>query len=107
MMPMLRHFVLTATLVPACAAAQAPAPDELRKLWPDWHSVNSASLAAEARRGDVEHRTVAEAESLGERVGQLVASGDCEGGERMAREAGDFPLVEAVRDYCRGRSNPS
>jgi hypothetical protein len=30
----------------------------------------------------------------------VVRRGDCAEGERMAREARDFPLVRAVRDYC-------
>jgi hypothetical protein len=30
-----------------------------------------------------------------------VRAGDCEEGERVARAAGDFPLVEAVRAHCR------
>jgi hypothetical protein len=100
---MLRHLVLIAALVPTFAVAQVPG-DDLRGLWADWRSVSSESRAAEARRSSVEDRTVAEARTLGERVGELVAAGDCEGGERMAREAGDFPLVDAVRNYCRNRA---
>ena len=38
---------------------------------------------------------------LGQRVGEIVRAGDCEEGERVARAAGDFPLVEAVRTHCR------
>lgn len=38
--------------------------------------------------------------ALGERVGDIVALGDCAEGERVARTAGDFALVAAVRDYC-------
>ena len=102
---MIRWSFLAFAMLPAAAVAQAPASGaaDARGLWLDWRSVNGANLAAEARRQSDAPRTAAEARSLGDRVGQLVAAGDCEGGERMAREAGDFPLVDAVRDYCRGR----
>lgn len=43
-------------------------------------------------------------DALGQRVGELVRTGDCTAGERMAREAGDFALLAAVRAYCRRRS---
>ena len=102
---MIRLSFLIVAMLPTAAIAQAPAsgPADARGLWLDWRSVNGANLAAEARRQSDAPRTAAEARSLGDRVGQLVAAGDCEGGDRMAREAGDFPLVDAVRDYCRGR----
>ena len=101
---MILNLALFLAFAPVAAAAQPPAPAgaETRGLWLDWRSANQASLAAESRR-EANVRSVANAQSLGERVGQLVASGDCEGGERMAREAGDFPLVDAVRNYCRSR----
>ena len=103
---MLRHLALVAFFMPACALAQAPTAGQLdsRGLWLNWRSLNTASLEAESRRKSAEARTVSEARSLGDRVGQLVAAGDCDGGERMAREAGDFPLVDAVRQYCGRRS---
>ena len=102
---MIRALALLFALLPAAALAQTPDSGSLsaRGLWSDWRSVNEASLSAEARRQANAERSAAEARSLGDRVGQLVAGGDCEGGERMAREAGDFPLVDAVRDYCRTR----
>lgn len=104
---MIRTLGLLIALLPAAAAAQAPASRlDTRSLWLDWRQVNAASLQAEARR-EAQARTVTDAQTLGERVGQLVAAGDCEGGERMAREAGDFPLVDAVRQYCRNRTRPS
>lgn len=101
---MIRFLLLAAALLPGVASAQAPAPAarDSRGLWLDWRSLNGANLAAEARREANARRSAAEARTLGDRVGQLVAAGDCEGGERMAREAGDFPLVDAVREYCRG-----
>ena len=104
---MIRILPLFCLLFPAAVAAQTPAQGvDSRGLWSDWRRVNAASLDAEARRESDGRRTVTAARSLGERVGELVASGDCEGGERMALEAGDFPLVEAVRDFCRTRARP-
>ena len=102
---MIRALAIIFALMPAAALAQTPDSGSLsvRGLWSDWRSVNDASLAAEARRQANAERSAAAAQSLGDRVGQLVVGGDCEGGERMAREAGDFPLVDAVRDYCRAR----
>ena len=105
---MIRRILVLAALLPTAAAAQSPESPELRGLWLDWRAANSENLDAEAKRAAVAARSAAEARSLGERVGELVASGDCEGGERMARDAGDFPLVDAVRNYCRtGRGGPS
>lgn len=48
-------------------------------------------------------RSHSEAVALGERVAEVVRRGDCAEGERLAREAGDFPLLRAVRDHCRTR----
>ncbi|HEV2866694.1 MAG TPA: hypothetical protein VGX37_09275 [Allosphingosinicella sp.] len=48
------------------------------------------------RRGELQNQ----GRALGERVGEIVRLGDCQEGERVAREAGDFALVQAVRDYC-------
>jgi hypothetical protein len=44
--------------------------------------------------------TRAQETELGERVGAVVTSGDCDGGERLAIEAGDLALARAVRDHC-------
>ena len=46
-------------------------------------------------------RSQDEAVALGRRVGEIVRAGDCTGGERMAREAGDLALVRAVQEHCR------
>jgi hypothetical protein len=103
---MIRSLAMLVVLLPAMATAQSTVPAsslDTRGIWSDWRRLNAASLDAEARRSESPARTVTAARSLGERVGELVAAGDCEGGERMAREAGDFPLIEAVRDYCRTR----
>jgi hypothetical protein len=104
-MIMLRSLAIMLALQGPATVAQPPAPGlDTRGLFSDWRRANDASLAAESRRQAQGRRTVGAARTLGERVGELVASGDCEGGERMAREAGDFPLVDAVRDFCRDRA---
>jgi hypothetical protein len=107
---------------PAAAIAQA-APDSpaapsasFRGLWTGWGAANADSLKVEregiavvredyatagsATRNQLENR----GRALGERVGEIVRLGDCAEGERVAREAGDFALVAAVRDYCRAVS---
>lgn len=58
-------------------------------------------MEAEAARRNATAADANEARALGERVGEIVRLGDCEAGERLAREAGDFALVDAVRSYCR------
>lgn len=93
-------ILLLALLTPAMAHAAAPAPraEPSRTMWIDWSALSQRAAEAQPLvRGDV----VAEARSLGDRVGKLVAAGDCRGGERMALAAGDSALVRAVRDYCR------
>jgi hypothetical protein len=100
----------------AAAAAQTPAPppqgasqaNGFAGLWTRWGGVNRDSIQAEARRPPAAPPAVQGvwgamqpgSPALGERVGEVVRAGDCEGGERIAREAGDFPLVEAVRAHC-------
>jgi hypothetical protein len=73
-------------------------------LWTRWPAANSDALRAEAARqapatpsGPLRPGSP----ELGARVGEIVRAGDCEEGERVARAAGDFPLVEAVRAHCR------
>jgi hypothetical protein len=111
--------------VPALGQAGAPAgqqprqqpnPNPYQGLWTGWSGVSRESLEAEtqpAREAPAEtsipamspltSRSRADAEALGARVGEAVRAGDCAEGERIARAAGDFPLVEAVRDYCARR----
>jgi hypothetical protein len=103
----------------APAPAPRPAPDAAEnpfgQLFTRWEGVNRDSIDAEvggARQAaepqayavpaysPLESRTQAEAVALGERVGQVVRSGDCAEGERIAREAGDMALVRAVREHC-------
>ncbi|HWT13185.1 MAG TPA: hypothetical protein VN231_10565 [Allosphingosinicella sp.] len=111
-----------ALLAPALAAAQpadpAPAPSGFQGLWTGWRDANAVSMRIE--RGSVEQvrRDVATADperrdqlrnqgrALGERVGEIVRLGDCAEGERIARDAGDFALVEAVRTHCATPSAP-
>lgn len=94
-------------------AQPTPAPQQgFSGLFTPWSGVNRDSVQAEI---EARRRTAAEAGaatspeqqqrytqavSLGERVGQVVRDGDCEQGERMARDAGDFALVRAVRSHC-------
>ncbi len=98
------------------APAAQPPPNPYSDLFTSWDGVNRDSLHAEARTASpppeapgnaipayspLEARSQAEAVALGERVGQVVRAGDCAEGERIAREAGDFALIRAVRDHCR------
>lgn len=41
-----------------------------------------------------------DAQARGIRAGQLVASGDCPGAQKIALDAGDFELAKAVKEYC-------
>jgi hypothetical protein len=104
-----------AAAVPATArAAPVPAPSSgIGNLWTSWQGINREAMRAESEalrqvRHDVAsagprrlHRLRNEGRALGERVGEIVRAGDCDDGERIARLAGDFALVEAVRGHCR------
>ena len=117
----------TWALLSLCAALLAPAAARAQQsgttpnfsgLFTSWSGTSRESLRAETemRRtppadaaGAVPassplQRSHGEAVALGERVAEVVRRGDCAEGERLAREAGDFPLVRAVRDYCRTSS---
>ena len=101
--------MIAATLI-AMALASAPPPANganrnYSGLWTRWPTANSEALRAER-----EHQPQAAPSAgplragspeLGARVGEIVRTGDCEEGERVARAAGDFPLVDAVRAHCR------
>lgn len=95
------------TLPALTSPAPVEAAEQLRfdTLVTDWQVVNREALEHELRLDPPATATPARnalaARSLGDRVGELVASGDCEAGERMAREAGDFALMRAVRTHCR------
>ena len=108
-----RILMLTGLMLAAPALAQRPAAPQsgFSGLWTPWTGVNRDSLQAELeerRRAAAEtqpaspdrQRRYTEAVALGERVGAIVRQGDCEGGERLARQAGDFALVRAVRGHC-------
>ena len=109
---------------PAAGQGAAPAPaaetpaNPYRDLFTRWDGVNRDSL--EAEQGTVEPaapaetqsnavpayaplapvRSEAEAVALGQRVGEVVRTGNCAEGERLARQAGDFALLRAVRAHC-------
>jgi len=96
---------LIAAALAGAAPAQPPAPGpDYSGLWTRWSAVNGDSLRAEAARetpAAPSGSLRAGSPELGTRVGEIVRTGDCEEGERVARAAGDFPLVEAVRAHCR------
>ena len=100
--------MIAVTLI-AAALASAPAPANganrnYSGLWTRWPAANSEALRAEAARqapAAPSGPLRAGSPELGARVGEIVRAGDCEEGERIARLAGDFPLVEAVRAHCR------
>ena len=91
-------IILLLGLSSAPAAAAGP--------WLDWGALNNHAMAGEAEarasRNPGDARSEAEARALGARVGRMVAAGDCTGGEKMARAAGDAELAAAVRKYCLG-----
>jgi hypothetical protein len=105
-----RAFLAALTVLAAgpLAAQPSPAPvagAEFRGLWTTWAGVNRDSLRAETQ-GAVPAAPGAGAlragtPELGARVGEEVRAGNCAEGERIARAAGDFPLLEAVRAHCR------
>jgi hypothetical protein len=115
-MKMERIMALLAGLALAAPAlaqgAPAPQPQGFAGLFTPWSGVNRDSVQAEieARRlaaqqsaptaSPEQQQRYTQAVSLGERVGRVVRDGDCEEGERMARNAGDFALVRAVRSHC-------
>ena len=88
-------ILLIALLAPASAFAASP--PAVKGQWIDWSELNrraaSAQTPAPAQGED-------QARALGDRVGQMVAAGDCRGGEKMALAAGDTKLAQAVRNYC-------
>ena len=98
-------FFATMFIALAAAAPQAPPPDPAYSgLWTRWSAVNGDALRAETTRqapAAPSGPLRAGSPELGTRVGEIVRAGDCEEGERVARAAGDFPLVEAVRAHCR------
>ncbi|MEA3041028.1 MAG: hypothetical protein QOC65_517 [Sphingomonadales bacterium] len=109
-------LLLIALSAAPAAASETPATDgrvRFQGLFVDWSAAGRQSIEAEreaAARPPTPAVTPATAamatagsRELGERVGDIVALGDCAEGERVARAAGDFALVTAVRDYCNAR----
>jgi hypothetical protein len=109
-------FLLVALAAAPAAASETPAAEgrvRFQGLFVDWSAAGRQSIEAErqaAARPPMPAATPATAamatagsRELGERVGDIVALGDCAEGERVARAAGDFALVAAVRDYCNAR----
>jgi hypothetical protein len=101
---MIATTLIALALAGAGPAQPGPAASGYTGLWTRWPAVNSDALRAEASRqvpavpsGPLR----AGSPELGARVGEIVRAGDCEEGERVARAAGDFPLVQAVRAHCR------
>ena len=109
------------TALPAAAQTAAPAPETAanpyRELFTHWDGASEELLAAEtgtarpAPAADtglnaipayspLEARSETDAVALGQRVGEVVRTGNCTEGERLAREAGDFALLRAVRAHC-------
>ncbi|HEY9553342.1 hypothetical protein [Allosphingosinicella sp.] len=98
-------MAVTSALILLLQAAQVPPSAEsagFGAMWVDWNALGRQSSAAERAPPPVQKRDRADAASLGQRVGEVVASGDCAIGERLAREAGDIPLARAVRAHCYG-----
>jgi hypothetical protein len=109
-------LLLIALAAAPAAASETPAAEQrvrFQGLFVDWNAAGRQSIEAERQAvarpamPAATHATVAMATAgsreLGERVGDIVALGDCAEGERVARAAGDFALVAAVRDYCNAR----
>jgi hypothetical protein len=102
---MLNSFAFLALL-----AAAAPAPPPAAPTFLDWRALSRDSSRTETEQlqrttempSTIAARTdaIARGRALGDRVGQIVAAGDCDEGERQARAAGDVALAKAVRDYC-------
>lgn len=101
---MIAAYLIGLALASAAPAPAPPADPGFNALWTRWPTANGEALRAEAAR---QAPTAAAgplragSPELGARVGEIVRTGDCEEGERVARAAGDFPLVQAVRAHCR------
>ncbi len=88
-------ILLLALLAPCSAVAASPAA--VKGQWIDWNELSRRAAAAQAQ---APAQSEDQARALGDRVGQMVAAGDCRGGEKMALAAGDTKLALAVRNYC-------
>lgn len=111
--------MIAAALLIMLAGAEAVPPEPTSRfegMFTDWRGANRASAEAErealARPAIVQQAAAPAAyapgsPALGQRVGEIVALGDCNEGERVARTAGDFALVAAVREHCEVKVAPS
>jgi len=107
--------MIAAALLILLAGAEATPPEPRSRfegMFTDWQGANRAS--AEAEREAQAQAPAAQpaaygpgSPALGQRVGEIVALGDCSEGERVARAAGDFALVAAVRQHCEVKSAPT
>ena len=89
--------------VSAAAAQSSDARARFQGLFVDWSAASRQSIAAEreaAARPAHSPDAAAAASAGGIAAPGSEALGDCAEGERVARTAGDFALVAAVRDYC-------
>ena len=109
-------WLCLALIAPSMAHGQAvpaaSAATDFSRLWTGWGGVNREAMSTETDAVRRVRHDVATADArrldqlrnqgraLGERVGEIVRLGDCAEGERVARAAGDFALVEAVRAHC-------
>ena len=110
-------ILLVAVALAQTAPGAAP-PARFGQLWTGWSSANSESIQAEkaalerlrrdiaAANADRRRQLMSEGRALGERVGEVVRIGNCAEGERLARQAGDFALVAAVREHCALEQSP-
>ena len=116
-MHVMSPFLFSLLIAAAPASAQAPqqtAKPSFQGLFVDWSRASEESIEAEregARLRASANVTAAESaaagsEALGLRVGEVVSVGDCAEGERLARAAGDFALVAAVREHCTVSETP-
>src|SRR3546814_19728737 len=99
-------MAVTSALILLLQAAQVPPSAEsagFGAMWVDWNALGRQSSAAERAPPPVQQRDRADAASLGQRVGEVVASGDCAIGERLAREAGDLPLARDRQSVVQGK----
>ena len=104
--------LITPSMALAQAVPAASAATDFSRLWTGWGGVNREAMSTETDAVRRVRHDVATADArrldqlrnqgraLGERVGEIVRLGDCAEGERVARTAGDFALVEAVRAHC-------
>src|SRR3546814_4003991 len=93
-------MAVTSALNLLLQAAQVPPSAEsagFGAMWVDWNALGRQSSAAERAPPPVQKRDRADAASLGQRVGEVVASGDCAIGERLRSEEHTSELQSLMR----------